>query len=94
MLRAWPKPNKNQTSFLIKEIQIKDNPQQFPVVQWVKDPALVGSREKKKRTSRQKNKKKQGVPVVAQWLTNPTGNHEVLGSIPALAQWVDDPALP
>ena len=35
-----------------------------------------------------------GVPVVVQWLTNPTGNHEVADSIPALAQWVDDPALP
>ena len=34
-----------------------------------------------------------GVPVVAQWLTNPTRNHEVVGSVPALAQWVDDPAL-
>ena len=35
-----------------------------------------------------------GVPVVVQWLTNPTGNHEVAGSVPALAQWVNDPALP
>ena len=35
-----------------------------------------------------------GVPVVAQWLTNPTRNHEVEGSIPALAQWVNDPTLP
>ena len=35
-----------------------------------------------------------GVPVVARWLTNPTRNHEVAGSVPALAQWVNDSALP
>ena len=35
----------------------------------------------------------EGVPIVARWLMNPTRNHEGVGSIPGLAQWVEDLAL-
>ena len=41
-----------------------------------------------------KIKIKKGGPVVAQWVTNPTGNHGVAGLIPGLAQWAKDLASP
>ena len=40
-----------------------------------------------------KKRNRHGVPVVAQWLTHLTRDHAVVGSIPSLAQWVEDPEL-
>ena len=39
-------------------------------------------------------KENSGVPVVTQWLKNLTRNHEVVGLIPGLPQWVKDLVLP
>ena len=37
---------------------------------------------------------KAGVPVMAQWLTNPTSIYEDISLIPGLTQWVKDLVLP
>ena len=53
----------------------------------------VNSLAHEQHSMEQSQKANLGVPVVVQWLTNLTRNHEVEGSIPGLAQWVKDPAL-
>ena len=64
------------------------------MVQWVKDQSQSLAQELPHAMGAPNKQNKLGVPVVAQWLTNLTRNHEVASSVPGLAQWVKDLALP
>ena len=56
-----------------------------------KPPYAIGAAQEM--AKRQKKVSGPGVPIMAQWLTNPTRNHEVAGLIHAHAHWVNDLAL-
>ena len=62
---------------------------QFGTCNYGKPHAVLDKAKEKETLIEEKGKlggavinKKSGVPVVAQWLTNPTRNHEVAGSVP------------
>ena len=57
-------------------------------------PYAVGAAQEMTKRQKEKRMLYLGVPIVAQQLTNLTGIHEDAGSIPGLAQWVKDLALP
>ena len=77
-------PIKQENVQISNEVNFKDNTELFV---FKEDNFLVFQLVYSKTVSL-------GVPVMAQWLTNLTRNHEAVGWIPGLAQWVKDPVLP
>ena len=65
-------------------------PERPSTEEWIKKIWCIYTMEYYSAIKKNKTMQFAGVPIVAQWLTNPTKIHEGLGSIPGLTQWIKD----